>query len=125
MIRRPPRATRTDTLLPYTTLFRSPGCSASKSTRLTICAGHTGTAWPGGQRSAICRHSDPPVEHRMREVIAMDADAMFVDPPPAVLSADALMRERPSLSCRGSDLGATKSRRGNATTQADVQGRIG
>src|SRR3546814_5673108 len=25
MIRRPPRATRTDTLLPYTTLFRSPG----------------------------------------------------------------------------------------------------
>src|SRR3546814_12777904 len=26
MIRRPPRATRTDTLLPYTTLFRSPDC---------------------------------------------------------------------------------------------------
>src|SRR3546814_4884334 len=25
MIRRPPRATRTDTLVPYTTLFRSPG----------------------------------------------------------------------------------------------------
>src|SRR3546814_9852789 len=29
MIRRPPRSTRTDTLLPYTTLFRSqPGCGA-------------------------------------------------------------------------------------------------
>src|SRR3546814_9107177 len=26
MIRLPPRSTRTDTLLPYTTLFRSPGC---------------------------------------------------------------------------------------------------
>src|SRR3546814_12641631 len=26
MIRRPPRSTRTDTLFPYTTLFRSPGC---------------------------------------------------------------------------------------------------
>src|SRR3546814_5795262 len=26
MIRRPPRATRTDTLFPYTTLFRSQGC---------------------------------------------------------------------------------------------------
>src|SRR3546814_21001569 len=26
MIRRPPRSTRTDTLCPYTTLFRSPGC---------------------------------------------------------------------------------------------------
>src|SRR3546814_10914161 len=26
MIRRPPRSTRTDTLFPYTTLFRSNGC---------------------------------------------------------------------------------------------------
>src|SRR3546814_5694529 len=26
MIRRPPRSTRTDTLFPYTTLFRSPEC---------------------------------------------------------------------------------------------------
>src|SRR3546814_9665242 len=29
MIRRPPRSTRTDTLCPYTTLFRSPGCQYS------------------------------------------------------------------------------------------------
>src|SRR3546814_18417183 len=28
MIRRPPRSTRTDTLFPYTTLFRSEGCDA-------------------------------------------------------------------------------------------------
>src|SRR3546814_1770459 len=28
MIRRPPRSTRTDTLFPYTTLFRSLSCSA-------------------------------------------------------------------------------------------------
>src|SRR3546814_12220110 len=28
MIRRPPRSTRTDTLFPYTTLFRSPGQKA-------------------------------------------------------------------------------------------------
>src|SRR3546814_20859391 len=28
MIRRPPRSTRTDTLFPYTTLFRSPGSKA-------------------------------------------------------------------------------------------------
>src|SRR3546814_10414696 len=27
MIRRPPRSTRTDTLFPYTTLFRSRGCT--------------------------------------------------------------------------------------------------
>src|SRR3546814_1926913 len=29
MRRRPPRSTRTDTLFPYTTLFRSPGVSAA------------------------------------------------------------------------------------------------
>src|SRR3546814_8290049 len=29
MIRRPPRSTRTDTLFPYTTLFRSPGIAVS------------------------------------------------------------------------------------------------
>src|SRR3546814_4899676 len=29
MVRRPPRSTRTDTLFPYTTLFRSRSCSAS------------------------------------------------------------------------------------------------
>src|SRR3546814_6653910 len=30
MIRRPPRSTRTDTLFPYTTLFRSPACARQK-----------------------------------------------------------------------------------------------
>src|SRR3546814_12388644 len=30
MIRRPPRSTRTDTLFPYTTLFRSPGSSRGR-----------------------------------------------------------------------------------------------
>src|SRR3546814_1658500 len=30
MIRRPPRSTRTDTLFPYTTLFRSPWCKARR-----------------------------------------------------------------------------------------------
>src|SRR3546814_10897164 len=29
MIRRPPRSTRTDTLLPYATLFRAPGASGA------------------------------------------------------------------------------------------------
>src|SRR3546814_6578901 len=37
MIRRPPRTKRTDTLLPYTTLFRSLGL------RLQKTFGHTGT----------------------------------------------------------------------------------
>src|SRR3546814_3594723 len=33
MIRRPPRATRTDTLFPYTTLFRSSGCTSHQRTK--------------------------------------------------------------------------------------------
>src|SRR3546814_4814650 len=33
MIRRPPRSTRTDTLFPYTTLFRSMNSQAMKSAR--------------------------------------------------------------------------------------------
>src|SRR3546814_1753059 len=40
MLRRPPRSTRTDTLFPYTTLFRSHGC-----------AGHeVWFHWPGMRR---------------------------------------------------------------------------
>src|SRR3546814_3201405 len=43
MIRRPPRSTRTDTLFPYTTLFRSTPCSIivtpnSRSIRLIVTA---------------------------------------------------------------------------------------
>src|SRR3546814_5555973 len=33
MIRRPPRSTRTDTLFPYTTLFRSPGAGSCAPAR--------------------------------------------------------------------------------------------
>src|SRR3546814_13318540 len=33
MIRRPPRSTRTDTLFPYTTLFRSAGCERDRGRR--------------------------------------------------------------------------------------------
>src|SRR3546814_1898618 len=44
MIRRPPRSTRTDTLFPYTTLFRSPrmGIGADEAGReagLAVCRG--------------------------------------------------------------------------------------
>src|SRR3546814_2480791 len=41
MIRRPPRSTRTDTLFPYTTLFRSPGKSFTVTKR-----------WGRGKRDA-------------------------------------------------------------------------
>src|SRR3546814_7999408 len=44
IIRRPPRSTRTDTLFPYTTLFRSVGCSHHQKVavfddHLAVCGG--------------------------------------------------------------------------------------
>src|SRR3546814_6243828 len=39
MIRRPPRSTLTDTLFPYTTLFRSPTLICSSGSRLAAKAG--------------------------------------------------------------------------------------
>src|SRR3546814_20017785 len=58
MIRRPPRSTRTDTLFPYTTLFRSPSAISSAPRRSATCtasaAGRVrltsilGGAWAGG-----------------------------------------------------------------------------
>src|SRR3546814_1911828 len=57
MIRRPPRSTRTDTLFPYTTLFRS---------HARLIDG----ARPEGPRAAR-----PPLSgHRMREVMVVGAD---------------------------------------------------
>src|SRR3546814_18309558 len=48
MIRRPPRSTRTDTLFPYTTLFRS-ACDTGLSMCLTFVTG------PATRRHCFCR----------------------------------------------------------------------
>src|SRR3546814_17950972 len=47
MIRRPPRSTRTDTLFPYTTLFRSPEVSttAPQSRRMKMADGRFRAAY--------------------------------------------------------------------------------
>src|SRR3546814_11961123 len=49
MIRRPPRSTRTDTLFPYTTLFRSRGARHHVERGL----GHVGVRVPGGLEVAV------------------------------------------------------------------------
>src|SRR3546814_3437664 len=67
MIRRPPRSTRTDTLLPYTTLFRSHGPARRRRRALV----HGGRRLPLGGPSRGPRHhpggrpQDPPhlLEH--------------------------------------------------------------
>src|SRR3546814_7662541 len=62
MIRRPPRSTRTDTLFPYTTLFRSDACIIEVGGR---------SAAPG---TPICR---PPVEEIDQRFAIDVAEAWF------------------------------------------------
>src|SRR3546814_8655512 len=77
MIRRPPRSTRTDTLFPYTTLFRSgdpldlrPGKVAlpplRTSRRLDVDAARQTHAVALSPRR-VCRVSGPRSEHRRSE----------------------------------------------------------
>src|SRR3546814_5444811 len=47
MIRRPPRSTRTDTLFPYTTLFRSPAIARYLSAVEACRKAHGHDAYPG------------------------------------------------------------------------------
>src|SRR3546814_16197626 len=71
MIRRPPRSTRTDTLFPYTTLFRSvrdqEGARAVKQRALQ---GRLTSTCPGR-----CRKEEEPVDaHIIRRVVPKPAD---------------------------------------------------
>src|SRR3546814_153449 len=67
MIRRPPRSTRTDTLFPYTTLFRSLAAQRDQKTPQGDVIGHAGKA-DGAEvdgvellhlRNAVLRHHAP------------------------------------------------------------------
>src|SRR3546814_14973751 len=58
MIRRPPRSTRTDTLFPYTTLFRSAGSApAARSRRHPSWRGLVAGAVVGGHKARFDRSS--------------------------------------------------------------------
>src|SRR3546814_15544010 len=78
MIRRPPRSTRTDTLFPYTTLFRSPSVD-SRGDRLGLEVfletGHTHLPAEAGLLVATERRvgAEP--------LAAVDADGSRTDPP--------------------------------------------
>src|SRR3546814_17016829 len=64
MIRRPPRSTRTDTLFPYTTLFRSPA-RASDPPVVTIAQGAlSGSGEPGLHIFKGIPYAAPPVGER-------------------------------------------------------------
>src|SRR3546814_9137730 len=63
MIRRPPRSTRTDTLFPYTTLFRSgrtaPGASRAQPAGRLVGAGAAGRPGGAGRHGAVRNRRDP------------------------------------------------------------------
>src|SRR3546814_4646907 len=61
MIRRPPRSTRTDTLFPYTTLFRSP-VIADRDHQLAI----------GGRKDLIGHDIDMRIAHAFRHCAARE-----------------------------------------------------
>src|SRR3546814_1857316 len=85
MLRRPPRLTRTDTRLPYTTLFRSPPLVA-KVARPGGSGG--GLAIEGFMLDYLARHSAlavPTIRHTADRLLLMD----YVDHHPGQSSAAA------------------------------------
>src|SRR3546814_14477002 len=71
MIRRPPRSTRTDTLFPYTTLFRS-------KVLVWIRRNHCGRQrwYLGGMVAGLCLEKDPglPGGLQFRHLVSLSAD---------------------------------------------------
>src|SRR3546814_1568891 len=57
MIRRPPRSTRTDTLFPYTTLFRSRPLRPDASESIVAADRESGAKWPHRRGSRTRRNS--------------------------------------------------------------------
>src|SRR3546814_4923823 len=55
MIRRPPRSTRTDTLFPYTTLFRSELRSDFGRSFISYISGGFRASWPGSDNQLLDR----------------------------------------------------------------------
>src|SRR3546814_12551811 len=68
MIRRPPRSTRTDTLFPYTTLFRSPRSECSRSTTLRE------SNYEAFRRRSERRFKDADRDHQAMLMISQDYD---------------------------------------------------
>src|SRR3546814_13923545 len=108
MIRRPPRSTRTDTLFPYTTLFRSPLVAAVAAKVAVDLAARLVIAVPADQdRDRIGRL------HRFVGDDAADSVGIGIAGAGAVTSAtllllalgrDMRLRDRPLYGSRGHDI---------------------
>src|SRR3546814_13049690 len=97
MIRRPPRSTRTDTLFPYTTLFRSLPRPMGPSPMLDVVAPGRGRPRPYKGKSALpVPGHDPPQDflgYRQGGCQAGRFDAVEVDQAGDAVRLDALHQE--------------------------------
>src|SRR3546814_13989836 len=94
MIRRPPRSTRTDTLFPYTTLFRS-SCSASWRSRCPGRARRKSRRPRRSRRDAGAARSSRPVDGR-RRIRDLGRDSAVLAPAPlGAVAADHHAPQRP------------------------------
>src|SRR3546814_18358974 len=75
MVRRPPGSTRTDTLFPYTTLFRSAG--ADVETAAVEPHHRDAEALAFGADQILRRHADR-IEHHLRGRLRMPAELAFL-----------------------------------------------
>src|SRR3546814_14875160 len=111
MIRRPPRSTRTDTLFPYTTLFRSPGNNRTNLT-LAFLWNYLANHRPGDDSRQILSNDDLRFLNR-KVVAACDtidgvADGVIAYPP-------AFRFDIATLACRGEAQAERKSTRLNSS----------
>src|SRR3546814_11239891 len=88
MVRRPPRSTRTDTLFPYTTLFRSTMSAAaafgrplsfSLPTPPLAAADDDADSWPARRRSLLAQRRElAPDDGVVVQRVALDRDAVAI-----------------------------------------------
>src|SRR3546814_12742505 len=71
MIRRPPRSTRTDTLFPYTTLFRSNAVQDRQHRALRHAAKRKRLRPGGDEEVAATRRRQPPAHFNSAKAIAV------------------------------------------------------
>src|SRR3546814_16911004 len=108
MIRRPPRSTLTDTLFPYTTLFRSEGQKAKQPWRIGLKGGglfafaglwQVESAFDGAACFTILTTAAndylAPLHERMPVILPRETFARWLDPTTRADALHALMRPYP------------------------------
>src|SRR3546814_7089550 len=112
MIRRPPRSTRTDTLFPYTTLFRSGGevALALHHRQAHQCLG-AGEEHPAAVERVLVVEGNRPQSHRRKSLPAVPAPGPRSEEHTSELQS--LMRISYAVFCLKNKKKNNKSYRGN------------